>query len=318
MESDSEYGEGGKRELAYRDTLNGASISLLDLDHEWINPVHTYIEQILKSARWIASDPLTLEVESDIDPNAFTLPKSNSKKNPSKKKNPPPSRLVPACTLDPITPFVYNGEADLSKFTMWMTQVYVYIEDHHVPRKRKVFIAAKFCTGRALRYFTVHVLSGSSSDEWTLSTFFAGVFSACFPPRYFEDMKMTFYDRTQGDRSVSEFATEMKEMANILSEDVDEVLLAHKFWNGLHPAIREEMLNAEDYSEREPFDSLVEAAKAVERKAQLKNLGATAESLSASLRVWQRREQERMERERVDGSGADESPRVVHTTGYAV
>jgi len=306
------------RSIVYRDTLDGPSVILLDLQSSFHSSVTDYINRILKSARWIASDPLIPEIEPEVDPNAFHFPKPRSRRNSTKSKKPPPESSEVVCTLSPITPFVYHGEADLAKFTMWMTQVYVYIHDNHVPERRRVFIAARFCGGNALRYFTIRVLSGTDSDQWTLSTFFEGIFKSCFPPNYFEDMKMKFHDRTQGERSVTEFAIEMKEMAEILSEEVDETLLSYKFWHGLHPSIRKELTTQGHHSETDHFQNLVWEAKTVERIAQLRKVGATEESLSASLRAWKKKEETRLERERIEGVSGDDGRQSVHRTGYAV
>ena len=141
--------------------------------------------------------------------------------------------------LKPVPPVVYKGEPELVTFQRFVSESISYIEDGNVPRRDEVRIISRFTDGPAQRFVQRRVFG--HWQDWTLESFFRGLFDEVFPANFTERQRWKLKNcRQREGTSVREYIAELTEILSSIGEisERDQVVA---LWHGLRASIRAEL-----------------------------------------------------------------------------
>lgn len=235
-------------------------------------PLNSYIgrslQQLtrLKSSKHRDDDPDSSSSDSSSssdnnDYNSDRNPRFSNRKNKKHRKGKGSKHRKSKMTLKPLVPKEYNGAADSRAYYRFLTEGAAYVTDGKVAPDRQVFILSYYLTDKAYDYYTQKV--ALNNDQWTLTSFFEGLFNYCFPLSFRSDQRKRLRRTFQNDKTVSAYVHEIEEIFNLIGNITqrDKII---KLWDGLKPSIQQGLWKDHYNPETSSWDEVVDHAETIE------------------------------------------------------
>lgn len=163
----------------------------------------------------------------------------------------------------------FDGATDARAAKEWLKRVLTTFEDMGIEDDLKLKVAVRLLQSRASTWW--ETLKGRSDDPLTWSDFLRE-FDEEYYTRFHRDQKRQQYMRLiQGSKTVAEYETELKDLANFVPEIVgSEEALCSKFEEGLNLSVREKMAITGTQSFKEVVQLALRAEKLVKEGKRLR------------------------------------------------
>jgi hypothetical protein len=132
--------------------------------------------------------------------------------------------------IKPIEPRTYNGTADPTVYSRFMQEMLDYSKSGNVGKKRHLFVASHYLSGRAYKFYEQKYSRYPSKHN--IRTFFRDLFKYCFPADYRSKLCERLYQCTQGNRRVRDYVHELHELFTLLGDETELNKVVH-LWEGL-------------------------------------------------------------------------------------
>jgi hypothetical protein len=205
------------------------------------------------------SEPSTSD--DDDDPRRPPPPRADRKSRQSRERKSGKQPEARKITLKPIVPKEYNGTADARLFYRFVTEGTAYVTDGNVPLERQIFVLSYHLSGTAYDFYTQKV--ANKFHQWTLSTFFNGLFNYCFPINYQTIQRGKLRRCFQNEKTVSAYVHELEELFNLIGSVAprDQVL---KLWDGFRSSIIQALWRDGCNPEISSWEDVVNHAETIE------------------------------------------------------
>ena len=159
-------------------------------------------------------------------------------------------------------PEPYNGKPDIDVFNSWVHSVINYTDVMKIRERTMIRMMSEYMTDKAKTFYLKYV--SGRVDEWSYETIFPAVFDYCFPKDFMKCLRIRWNNLSQGKRCVEEYVRELEQIARKFGE-MNERTVVLKFWEGLHPDLREIMALLNTDPEHDDINEIVEKAEQAER-----------------------------------------------------
>ncbi|EJD49147.1 hypothetical protein AURDEDRAFT_161632 [Auricularia subglabra TFB-10046 SS5] len=173
-------------------------------------------------------------------------------------------------------PRVYDGRADLDFFDQWCFEVDLWRTINALDTSWAIPMMTSYLSDKAARFFMNSVIM--SDERWDFRKLYDSLFDHCFPADFKLLLRKRFAQARQGQRSVREFARDLKIMA-CRFPDVSERQLIQVLFEGVHNYIRQKWHEFRYNVDEHTYDELVLAAEHFEKGERAR----TGEDKSAKL-----------------------------------
>jgi hypothetical protein len=132
--------------------------------------------------------------------------------------------------LGPIPPQEYDGSPDAQAFYHFVRQGSAYIRAGQVPKDEQIFYLSYRLKAKASDFYEREVAKDESN--WTLESFFWGLFEYCFPVDFRSKQRDKLNRCFQNQKSISEHTAEWEQILNMIGLEDNQEKVA-KYWRSL-------------------------------------------------------------------------------------
>ncbi|KAJ2921120.1 hypothetical protein H1R20_g15976, partial [Candolleomyces eurysporus] len=157
--------------------------------------------------------------------------------------------------------FKFDGNQNIRHFVRHVRETVSSLEMNRVPKKYQVQVAARNLEKKAYDYYEQHIANNAS--DWTISQMYEALFNHIFPMDFRIGCRGRFNSLTQGGKTITEFAFELKELADLIG-DVSEHEKVTRLWYGSRPSMQSALWTDRLHPEMSSWEKVLDHALYIE------------------------------------------------------
>ncbi|KAJ8507317.1 hypothetical protein ONZ45_g10305 [Pleurotus djamor] len=163
--------------------------------------------------------------------------------------------------LKPLTPTEYSGSDDVTVVYRFISESVAYLEEGRVKTTARIRRLGSLLKGKAFNWYVREIANRAS--EMDILEFFKLLIDAHFPTDLMEATRVEIDRSYQGEKTVREYATALKQKYETLGtvSDIEQVA---RLWRGFKPYINGELYQNHLSPNSSTWDEVVETAEKIE------------------------------------------------------